>query len=111
MFQIQLSCDSCEFSTAPFVGAYVPDSDSVSVVFQDEGTKNIRVVEFIQISESLSERSTESELDEKINALCDAEIQASEKRINTWVVPDEFSPLQCPCCQKKAVSLRLLSMF
>lgn len=111
MFQLQLSCDSCDFSTFPFVGAYLPDSDSVSAVFQDEVSKNIRVVEFTQISKSLPERPTETELDEKINALCEAEVQASEKRINTWVVPDDFSPLECPCCQKEAVCLRLLSML
>ncbi len=111
MFQSKLSCENCSYSTEPFVGVYVPSSDSTEVVLQDQESKKIRVLELRGIAEMLPPHPSEEQLDERIRQLCEANRQQNEKRVDTWVVPDEFEAIECPCCGKQLVRLQLLSII
>lgn len=110
MFQTKLSCDNCDYATAPFVSSYIPASDTLDVVFQDQHSQQIRVLKLSGITERISSSPTEEQVNERISQLCELNRHQHERQIDTWCVPDEFEPIECPCCGKQLVRLQIISI-
>jgi len=112
MFQSQLTCSKCGYSTCRFTNGYIPATDLVDAVFQNSKTFEIRVVSLNDIRAATGVRNPSEEQIDSAVADCCSEIQSPlEQRIDVWETPNQFEPLCCPECKRTSIELKVLSII
>ena len=112
MFDTRLECGNCGFVSPNFILTYLPDADSLDMVFQDQETFMFRVVTCDNVAQRTGKAKPSEEDLNMVEAAFEHESRrTTETRVNTWYSPDKFSPLICPQCHRQLVQLKLLAII